>query len=235
VIVFYFKKGWLKNYKLEKYLSNIRKLFRLMIVGIILAAGESKRFVTENSSVKENKLLYEIVPGISVIEKVLSSFLHSQIDKVVIVIGFQNDKILHKIEPLIESTEIKVEAIYNPNFRAGGMSSSIIKGMEIAMDAEAVLITPADIPFISTQVINDLIKRIKIKKPEIIIPACNNRKGHPIAIRSSLFSEILAISEKNRGLKGITKKYAEKIEYLKLQDEGILYDLDTKSDLMKFK
>jgi molybdenum cofactor cytidylyltransferase len=206
-----------------------------MIVGIILAAGESKRFGFEKHSVKENKLLYEILPGVSVIENVLNSFLHSRIDKLVIVIGFQRHKILQKIKPLIKSSEITIETIYNPSFRTGGMSSSIIKGMEVAMDAEAVLITPADIPFIPTQVIDDLIRKITIDKPEIVIPICNNRKGHPIAMRFSLFSEILAISEKNYGLKEITKKRAKQIEYLKSEDEGILHDLDTRSDLIKFK
>ena len=69
-----------------------------MFVGILLAAGESKRF----RPISENKLLYEIKPQVSVIESLLEAFLKSQIDKIVIVVGFQQERIVQKIQPLIE-------------------------------------------------------------------------------------------------------------------------------------
>ncbi len=115
------------------------------------------------------------------------------------------------------------------------MSSSIIKGMELAMGAEAVIITPADIPFIPSEVIDTLIDYFNLNKPEIIIPTYNDRKGHPIVIRSTLFPNILAITEKYRGLKEITTRFHDKIVYLRTNVEGITRDLDTRSDLSKFK
>ena len=201
-----------------------------MFVGILLAAGESKRF----SPISENKLLYEIKPHLSVIETLLDAFLKSQIDKIVIVVGFQQERIVEKIQPLIEESNIEVETAYNSQYKTGGMSSSVIKGMECAIDASAVLITPGDIPFIPTDVIDRLIEYYLLNKPEIIVPTYNNRKGHPIMIKSTLFPEIMTISEEKRGLKEIMTKYQESITYLGTDAEGILSDIDTKGDLRKF-
>lgn len=200
-----------------------------MIAGILLAAGESKRFRSEN------KLLYEISPGTTIIECSLKTFINSQVDKIIVVVGFQHKYITQKIQPIIDSSKIPLEIIFNPHFQAGGMSSSIIKGIELAMGAEAVIITPADIPFIPSEVIDTLIDYFNLNKPEIIIPTYNDRKGHPIVIRSTLFPNLLAITEKYRGLKEITKRFHDKIVYLKTNVEGITRDFDTRLDLLKFK
>ena len=200
-----------------------------MIAGILLAAGESNRFRSEN------KLLYEISPGTTTIECSLKTFIHSQVDKIIVVVGFQHEHINQKILPIMDSSKIPIEIVFNPHFQAGGMSSSIIKGMELAMGTEAVMITPADIPFIPSEVIDTLIEYFNLNKPEIIIPTYNDRKGHPIVIRSTLFPEILAITEKYRGLKEITTRNTDKIVYLETKEEGITHDLDTRSDLSKFK
>jgi molybdenum cofactor cytidylyltransferase len=114
------------------------------------------------------------------------------------------------------------------------MSSSIIKGLKSVINSEAVLITPADIPFIPLNVINTLINYYRRNNPKIIIPTCDDRKGHPILICSDLYTEVLSISEELRGLKEITSKYRDHIDYLPFEEKGIIRDIDTKEDLHKF-
>ncbi|MHA1993939.1 MAG: nucleotidyltransferase family protein [Candidatus Hodarchaeales archaeon] len=199
-----------------------------MIAGIILAAGESKRFSTQN------KLLYELNPGISVIESVLIAFMKSDIHKIVIVTGHESTKILEKIDKYKTNLQIPVTSIFNENYISGGMSSSVKSGLKSVTEADAVLITPADIPLIPTKTINAMIEYFFRNTPDILIPTFNNRKGHPILFKSTLFAEILAISEKLRGLKEITTKYRNKVVFLPTNNPGILKDLDTLNDLNKF-
>ena len=122
-----------------------------MIAGIILAAGESRRFPTQN------KLLYEFVPGMSILESVLLAFLQSEINKIVVVTGHDSLNIIEKINILSSRHQTPVSTVFNDNYQSGGMSSSIITGLKAVINADAVLITPADIPLIPTSVINAMI------------------------------------------------------------------------------
>lgn len=199
-----------------------------MIAGVILAAGESKRFRPEN------KLLYEI-NGVSVLNHLLNAFLQSNIDTITIVVGFQTSEVIKITNSLVSSSNIPTNLVENQEFRTGGMSSSIIKGLKSVINSEAVLITPADIPFIPTNVINTLINYYRKNNPKIIIPTCDHRKGHPILISSDLYPEVLSISEELRGLKEITTKYRDLIDYLPFEEKGIIRDIDTKEDLQNFR
>jgi molybdenum cofactor cytidylyltransferase len=199
-----------------------------MIAGIILAAGESKRFPSQN------KLLYELSSGKNVIESIILAFLNSNIDAIYIVTGYDSETIERTVTSLILESDKKVTFVYNENYKSGGMSSSVIKGLVAAEKANAVLITPADIPLIPPEIINMMISKFLVDTPDIIIPTFKKRKGHPILFNSLLFPEILKISENHRGLKQITSKYKEKILFLPTQDAGILRDLDTPEDLNKF-
>jgi len=199
-----------------------------MIAGVILAAGESKRFRPEN------KLLYKI-NGVSVLNHLLNAFLQSNIDSITIVVGFQKSEVIKITNSLVSSSNRPTKLVENQEFRTGGMSSSIIKGLNSVINSEAVLITPADIPFIPIDVINTLINYYRKNNPKIIIPTCDQRKGHPILISSDLYPEVLSISEELRGLKEITTKYRDLIDYLPFEEKGIIRDIDTKEDLQNLR
>ncbi|MCK4848926.1 MAG: nucleotidyltransferase family protein [Candidatus Heimdallarchaeota archaeon] len=205
----------------------IKQIEKIMLAGILLAAGESKRFKPEN------KLLYKI-NNVPVLEHLLRAFLQSQIDSITIVVGYQKTEVIKLTRSLDVSSNIPINFVENQDFHAGGMSSSIIKGMQSVINSEAVLITPADIPFIPSNVLNTLINYFKLNKPKIIIPCCDQRTGHPILISSDLFPEVLAISEETRGLKEITTRFRNQIVYLPVEAKGIIRDIDTKEDLRKF-
>lgn len=200
-----------------------------MIVGMILAAGESKRFTPGN------KLLYKIKDNKTVIQLITRAFLQSKLEKLIIVIGYEADKIKKNIETQVKSTSLKIEFVYNENYKTGGMSSSIRKGFEIVKSEEAVILTPADIPLLPTSIINLIIDTYEAKQYDIIIPSYENRKGHPILLSSNLFQEICGISEQKQGLKEIITKYKQKIHFLPTQSPEILQDIDSYEDIQEFK
>ncbi|MHA1941540.1 MAG: nucleotidyltransferase family protein, partial [Candidatus Hodarchaeales archaeon] len=160
-----------------------------MIVGMILAAGESKRFQLGN------KLLYEIKEGKTVIQLIVNAFLESKLQKLIIVTGFQAEKIKMNIDHLVRSARIPVEFVYNEEYKTGGMSSSIKKGFTAIESAQMVILSPADIPFLPTGIIDSIINTYVGKQPEIIIPTFEGRKGHPILLSSNIFQDVRGISE----------------------------------------
>ncbi|MFX1284033.1 MAG: NTP transferase domain-containing protein [Promethearchaeota archaeon] len=195
-----------------------------MITCIVLAAGESKRF-------NGNKLLFEVKPNITMIEMLLSSILASKVDRIVVVLGHDAELVNKKVQGLCND----IITVLNPNYERGGMSSSIRQGMEEALDSQAIMITPADIPFIPSTVFDQLIDYYLSMSPVVIIPTYQRQKGHPILIGSQLFKHVLNISEEKRGLKEIIEKFREKIVFLPTNFQGILYDIDNVSDMTYFK
>lgn len=200
-----------------------------MINCIVLAAGESTRF-------PGNKLFFEIKSNITILDNLITSILHSKIDRTTIVIGFEASIIRPRIQALNDGS---ISVVFNPNFKRGGMSSSIRKGLrEILKDStlkpDAIIITPADIPFIPSKVFDQLIDRFQSNLPRIIIPTFQNQKGHPILISSELFPQIISISEERRGLKEIINQFRDEIIFLETDAPGILQDIDTFDDIRMF-
>jgi molybdenum cofactor cytidylyltransferase len=195
-----------------------------MITCIVLAAGESRRF-------KGNKLLFEIKKDVTIIELLLKSILASKVDRILVILGHEAEAVNQKVKNLDRS----IQTVLNPHYEQGGMSSSIRCGMEKVMKSHAVIITPADIPFIPSEVIDLLIDYYLSNSPLIIIPTYQERKGHPILISSELFKHVLKISEEKRGLKEVIELFKEKIVFFPTNYQGILYDIDSDSDILELK
>ncbi len=196
-----------------------------MITCIVLAAGESKRF-------QGNKLLFEIKTNVTIIEFLLKSIIASRVDRTIVVLGHEADFVEKKVQSLNMTS---LDTVVNPDYKTGGMSSSVRQGVEEALDSHAIMITPADIPFIPSKVFNQLIDYYYTHSPRLIIPTYQNRKGHPILISSKLFNHVRKISEKKRGMKEIITSYAEDIVFLPTESPTILQDVDKYEDIIKLK
>jgi len=202
-----------------------------LIIAIVLAAGQSRRF-------PGNKLLSEVIPNKKVIDFTIEPLLESKVDNIVFVLGHEAKKLEKEI---LKFDNNKIFTTLNTNYISGGMSSSILQGFNFSLKKftkiDAVMITPADIPFIPTKVWNLLISEYNedMESKCIIIPTYNNRKGHPILIGSKLFNELAAISEKHMGLKEIINRHWEEISFCQTDSDGILHDIDRIEDLKTLK
>ena len=59
--------------------------------------------------------------------------------------------------------------------------------------------------------------------------------GHPILFDSSLFAELLDISEEGQGLKEVIKRHTDQIAKVEVESEGVLLDIDTEKELLTVK
>ncbi|MCD6301650.1 MAG: nucleotidyltransferase family protein [Staphylothermus sp.] len=198
-----------------------------MIVGIILAAGESRRF-------PGNKLLFKW-EGKPIIRRTLENALRSKINKIIVVLGHNKDLILETIKDLDD----KVVHVYNEEYKKG-MSTSVKTGVKYAYEnygeeIEGILITPGDTAWIPPEAYDIVIDKFIEKKPLIAVAAYQGRRGHPIIFHKLLISEILKINEETRGLKKITKKYRLYTLVVETPYPGVILDIDTYNDLNRVK
>ncbi|HXY82945.1 MAG TPA: nucleotidyltransferase family protein [Candidatus Saccharimonadales bacterium] len=191
-----------------------------MLTLIILAAGKSTRMHGVN------KLLAK-VGGIPMIRRVLQAALESKVDEVIVVLGFEANKIHKEIENL------PCRIVINKEYEKG-QSSSLIVGMKaIKSSTHAVLILPADIARIDTQSINLVATSYNKEDGSIVCAAHNGRLGHPILFSKAVFDEIMMITEETSGLKSLVMKHRNELRLVETGNENILTDVDTPDELRR--
>ena len=186
-----------------------------MISAILLAAGQSKRMNGENKLIKE-------IQGIPLIKLSVKNILASSIDELIVVLGHQKEI----VEKLIDKNE-KIKFVFNKNFESG-MSSSIKTGLNnLSEKTEAFFICLGDMPMVSPDIYNQLIKSKDNK--EIIVPTYIGQQGNPILFSKSMKSIILSI-EGDIGAKKILEQNKDKILKVKIDDIKIAKNFNTKDD-----
>jgi len=191
-----------------------------MISLVILAAGKSTRM-------KENKLLLN-VNGRTLIERVVTTARASIVDEVVVVLGYQAQKLKERL------TGLECKVVINENY-AKGQSESVKAGLAgVSSDAEAFMILPADVALIDWQSINKVVEEYRRSKSRIVIASHNGRSGHPILLDRALFPEVAVINEGTFGLKAVINRHRAEINYVEAGTENVLIDIDTEEEFSKY-
>jgi molybdenum cofactor cytidylyltransferase len=152
-----------------------------MIAGLILAAGEGSRF----GGPKQLAMLR----GQPLIEHAIETMLAvPAIERIVVVLGAHAELVRERAD--LGGTEVIVADDWSE-----GMSASLRAGIAELADAEAVLITLADQPLITPQVLAavlDLGERADATRATY-----DGRPGHPVLIRRQLFAEVAQLRGEN--------------------------------------
>jgi len=186
-----------------------------MISAILLAAGQSKRMNGENK-------LKKIINNLPLINHSINNILESNIDELIIVIGYQ-EKIIKK---LINKNK-KIKIILNKNFK-NGMASSIKEGLKhLSEKTEYFFICLADMPNINKKIYNSLIN--SRKNYPIIIPTYKGQRGNPVLFDKSM-KKIITNVEGDFGAKKIINMYEKKIFTFETNDQSIIQDFNTQEN-----
>jgi len=144
----------------------------LDVSGVLLSAGESKRMGQPKALLKFGER--------SNIENLLDEYLSSQLDKIIVVTGFNGESLKKFIEKKTKDKKLKI--VINEHYNLG-MFSSIQKGIA-EISRGGILIGIVDNPFTNSTVIGELIENFS--GGEIVIPDYHGKGGHPVIIPFSL-------------------------------------------------
>ncbi len=182
-----------------------------MISVILLAAGEAKRM----GRLKQLMPLGEK----SILEHSLDNLLGSRVNEAIVVVGCEAEAVAKKVAAR------PVRVVVNPNYKQG-MSTSLVKGLDLVSDgAKAIMVALADQPFISSQVINQLIGEFERHKKGIAVPVYKGKRGHPIIFAIKYRKELLGLSG-DAGAKAILEKHPEDVLEVDTGSEDIHRDID---------
>ncbi len=189
-----------------------------MIGAIILAAGESTRMGTQ-------KLLLPYA-GSTVIETIVDRVLRSRVDACVVVTG-------HDAERIRDALGAR-DVLFAQNDRyRDGMLSSVRAGLAASDESwKAALIVLGDQPSLRAETINLLIERNSIAPEDIVVPAFEGRRGHPLLV-AMRFREEMMTDFDGIGLRGLLRAHPESVVEIAVGTSTILDDMDYPEDYQR--
>lgn len=160
------------------------------------------------------KKALQMVDGLTMAERIVTSFKRAGINEIVIVTGEQTDE-LKKI--LWGKGVIFLE---NKAYKTAQMLDSVKIGLDYLKGrCEYIMVTPVDVPLFSAETV----EKIMNCEGKIVFPSYEMQKGHPVMIHKDLIPVILAYEEEG-GLKSCICSLREEIQYINVEDEGITAD-----------
>ncbi|OLC58034.1 MAG: hypothetical protein AUH85_01635 [Chloroflexi bacterium 13_1_40CM_4_68_4] len=187
-------------------------------VAIVPAAGAAERF-------GGGKLLAD-VNGEALIARTLAALLPS-VAAAVVVVG--PDAADLRALPALRQQKVRVVENADPS---RGMLSSIQVGLASVDWADAYLVIPADMPYVTADTVREIVERQSCTSGGIVSPKHRGKRGHPVALPSRLRDEVLAEGTEHT-LHDVIKRHATEREDLEVDDPGVIRDVDTMEDLQR--
>jgi len=182
---------------------------------IILAAGYSSRM-------GEFKPLLPLGNS-RVIERAVRCFLRAGIDDIIVVVGHRSGELI----PVV--TGLGARIVVNPDYPRG-MYSSVRSGVrEMSRDSEAFFLLPGDHPLVRPETLARLLEVYRETDKRIVYPCFEGRRGHPPLITAAIRQQIVDC-EPTGGLRMLLEDYQSEALDLRVEDGGVLVDMDTPGD-----
>ena len=161
------------------------------------------------------------------VARVLGECLRSDLDKVVVVLGFESDRIAEALGEL--RLNPKVRLVVNPEY-ASGMSASIRAGLpEVEKDYDHVMIVLADMPFVNAGVINLLLQRYRSSDCVRGAVRVKGRRSHPVIFRREIYPALMKLSG-DAGARHLFQAQEKNVCLVELGDAYDDQDIDTPED-----
>jgi len=187
--------------------------------GIILAAGMSQRFGRPKQLLKlNNKYL---------LEWVLDAALASRLDRVVLVLGHEHQKIIQALGP--KATHPRLQVVTNPRYQEGQSSSLQAGLLEIQVRSSSVMFLLGDQPLLKTATIDLMLDRFRHSKKDICVPVWRGKRGNPTIFSRAMYCNLMAI-EGDIGARQIIRANPERVLSIKMDDPQCFFDIDSPKD-----
>lgn len=125
-----------------------------------------------------------------------------------------------------QGAEVNIVINYNPEL---GPFSTLQKVLGSVDPHETIIVHPVDVPLLDEQNLSAIMSENNI----IVIPVCDDHKGHPVKLKPEFWTTLLAIdltSDKARLDTQIKEYNTSSISYLKVNDKLVYQNINTKKD-----
>lgn len=181
-------------------------------VGILLAAGQSRRFGSDKRRLAIGHGECLLVHS--------ARRLRAVAGRVVAVLRPGDEDLA------VMLAAVDCESCINDRAHRG-LGSSIACGVHATADAEAWLIQPADLPLLRCATIRRVADGLAAGKA--VVPLCHGRRGHPVGFPHPFRDRLLAL-DGPEGARSVLRYAVGAVAWINVHDPGIYLDLDDPAD-----
>jgi molybdenum cofactor cytidylyltransferase len=192
--------------------------------GIILAAGASTRF-------GEPKQLLQLKDK-CLLEWVLDAALKSELNRIVLVLGYAHQKILQALGE--KSQHSKLLVAINPQYEKGQSLSLHIGLSKVKDDYPAVMFLLGDQPMLNATTINVLLERFWADEKDICVPICRGKRKTPAIFRRRFYTQLMGIKG-DIGARGLIDDNPDRVLGVEMESPICFFDVDTQQDFERLK
>ena len=189
------------------------------VAAVVLAAGMSRRMGQPKMILPWGET--------TVIGQVVFALHQAGVSEIVVVTGGDRE--------LVEKALLgqDVRTVFNAHYQQDHMLLSLQVGLQnLSEQIAAALVVIGDQPYIESGLVRKLIELYRSGKSQLIAPSYQRRRGHPWLAANSLWPDLIS-QKPPTTLREWLQKHASAIEYLNVQSDLILRDLDTPADYLR--
>ncbi|WP_440769506.1 nucleotidyltransferase family protein [Natronorubrum sp. DTA28] len=189
------------------------------VAGVLLAAGTSSRFGSENK-------LLATIEGEAIVRRAARTLLESDVDPVVAVLGHETDRVRAALEGL------PIETVVNEAYDTG-QASSLRTGIRAIRDreeeCEAAVVGLGDMPFVAPATVNALLTAYAENAGDAIAPAFEGVRGNPVLFDEQFFDALGDVDGDVGGREILLESDASVL--VAVDDPGVRRDIDRPDEL----
>ena len=176
-----------------------------------------------------NKLLVPIGDK-PLITRSFEIIVASPINRVVVILGHQAERVKQTLQSYMISMQTAKRSvcfIVNPAYQEG-LSYSLRCGLNaLSNEVDGIMVYLADMPFVSSRVIEKLIEAFDVLNGEkICVPINDHKQGNPI-LWPTRFSDKMKAIQGDKGARSLLDHHPDAVYEVTVDDPGILIDVDT--------
>jgi len=185
------------------------------VAGIILAAGMSHRMGT----VKQLLPLAEK----PLLAHVLEATLASRLDKVVLVLGYEEKRIREALGLMLANPKLAV--VINKRYQEG-LATSLASGLkEVATDFPGVMFLLGDQPLIDAETIDLLLDHFRSSPRGICVPTYGAKRGNPVCFKHSYYGKLFTLTG-DCGAREIINSHPQDVLAVEIKNPDVFLDVD---------
>jgi molybdenum cofactor cytidylyltransferase len=184
------------------------------IAGIVLAAGRSRRMGASKALLP--------LDGRTFLERVLDALASGGCEPLLVVVGVGE----HHARAADLAGARGAEVVVNPDAESEQIDSLRLALARLAPGTEAAMVTPVDIPNVSSALVAALISSFRRTGAPLALPRHDGRHGHPVLFGESLFEE-LSRSDHEDGARGVVHAHLHRAAFVDVEDPDAFDDVDT--------
>ncbi len=191
------------------------------VAGLVLAAGASTRMGRPKQMLQ--------IGGFSLLDGILGETLTSELDLVILILGYRAQEIKEGLKTDLHHPKLKI--IENKNYR-DGISSSIITGLsEVEEDHDQVMIILADMPHITSKIINLLLHQYLASGLPLGAIKIKENRSHPVIFDRKCYGK-LHLLRGDMGARELFLKFPDQVCLVEPKEDIDDIDIDTMRDYL---